>query len=87
MLGDVHYLNSGDWIESLTAVVEHWDGQYELIEYSAFIKAYPMEAEETIGAPPPEAAQAAPEGGQEAREPGLVTAAAQAPAEGSTPAA
>jgi len=32
MLGDVHYLNSGDWIESLTAIVEHWDGRYELLE-------------------------------------------------------
>jgi hypothetical protein len=42
MLGDIHYLNSGDWIESLTAVVEHWDGRYELIEYSNFIKEFPM---------------------------------------------
>jgi UDP-2,3-diacylglucosamine pyrophosphatase LpxH len=42
MLGDIHYLNSGDWIESLTAVVEHWDGRYELIEYSNFIREFPM---------------------------------------------
>jgi len=42
MLGDIHYLNSGDWIESLTAVVEHWDGRYELIEYSNFLKEFPM---------------------------------------------
>jgi diacylglycerol kinase family enzyme len=32
--GDVHYLNSGDWVESLTAIVEHWDGRYELIEFA-----------------------------------------------------
>jgi len=42
MLGDIHYLNSGDWIESLTAIVEHWDGSYELLEYSNFIKEYPF---------------------------------------------
>ncbi len=42
MLGDIHYLNSGDWIESLTAIVEHWDGTYELIEYSDFIKEFPF---------------------------------------------
>ena len=27
MIGDIHYLNSGDWVESLTAVVEYWDGR------------------------------------------------------------
>ena len=37
MIGDVHYLNSGDWVESLTAVVEHWDGRFELIEYARFV--------------------------------------------------
>jgi UDP-2,3-diacylglucosamine pyrophosphatase LpxH len=42
MLGDIHYLNSGDWIESLTAIVEHWDGTYELIEYSKFLKEFPL---------------------------------------------
>lgn len=42
MLGDIHYLNSGDWIESLTAIVEHWDGRYELLEYSSFLKDFPV---------------------------------------------
>jgi hypothetical protein len=42
MLGDVHYLNSGDWIESLTAIVEHWDGRLELLEYSDFLRAFPL---------------------------------------------
>jgi hypothetical protein len=45
MLGNIHYLNSGDWIESLTAVVEHWDGSYQLIEYSDFLKEFPVEVE------------------------------------------
>jgi UDP-2,3-diacylglucosamine pyrophosphatase LpxH len=42
MLGDIHYLNSGDWIESLTAIVEHWDGRYELVEYSDFLREFPV---------------------------------------------
>ncbi len=30
-LRDVHYVNTGDWVESATAVVEHQDGTLELI--------------------------------------------------------
>lgn len=41
MLGDVHYLNSGDWVESLTAIVEHHDGRYELVNYADFVQTYP----------------------------------------------
>jgi UDP-2,3-diacylglucosamine pyrophosphatase LpxH len=43
MMGDIHYLNSGDWVESLTAVVEHFDGRFEVIEFSEFQKLFPME--------------------------------------------
>ena len=42
MIGDVHYLNSGDWVESLTAIVEHWDGRFELIEFTRFLRDFPM---------------------------------------------
>ncbi len=35
-VGDVHYLNSGDWVESLTAVVEHLDRTFEVITYGDF---------------------------------------------------
>lgn len=35
-VGDVHYLNSGDWVESLTAVVEHLDRSFEVITYGDF---------------------------------------------------
>lgn len=45
-LGDVHYLNSGDWVESMTAIVEHWDGRYELISFTDFVRQFPMAAEE-----------------------------------------
>lgn len=37
MAGGVHYLNSGDWVESLTAIIEHHDGRMELVRYKEFI--------------------------------------------------
>jgi UDP-2,3-diacylglucosamine pyrophosphatase LpxH len=36
-VGDIHYLNSGDWVESLTAIIEHHDGRMELVRYADFI--------------------------------------------------
>jgi len=35
--GEVHYLNSGDWVESLTAIVETAPGEFELIHHSDFM--------------------------------------------------
>ena len=29
------YVNTGDWVESCTAVVEHFDGRLEIIEWAA----------------------------------------------------
>jgi UDP-2,3-diacylglucosamine pyrophosphatase LpxH len=46
MIGDIHYLNSGDWVESLTAIVEHLDGRFELITFKQFIAAFPMPGSE-----------------------------------------
>ncbi|PTY03184.1 UDP-2,3-diacylglucosamine hydrolase [Opitutaceae bacterium EW11] len=43
MIGSIHYLNSGDWVESLTAIVEHEDGRFELIDFAEFQKLYPMD--------------------------------------------
>jgi UDP-2,3-diacylglucosamine pyrophosphatase LpxH len=34
-VGGVLYLNDGDWVESCTALVEHADGQLELIDWAA----------------------------------------------------
>ncbi|MFN5307655.1 MAG: UDP-2,3-diacylglucosamine diphosphatase [Bacteroidota bacterium] len=34
MLGDIHYLNSGDWVESLTALAETHDHHWRIITYS-----------------------------------------------------
>ncbi|MEM6665750.1 MAG: UDP-2,3-diacylglucosamine diphosphatase, partial [Pseudomonadota bacterium] len=33
MIGDIHYVNTGDWVESCTAVVEHMDGRLEIIRW------------------------------------------------------
>ena len=34
-IGDVLYVNTGDWVESCSAVVEHHDGRLELIRWTA----------------------------------------------------
>ncbi len=36
-VGGIHYLNSGDWVESLTAIIEHHDGRMELVKYGEFL--------------------------------------------------
>jgi len=36
-VGEIRYLNSGDWVESLTAIVEHHDGRLELIRHQEFM--------------------------------------------------
>jgi UDP-2,3-diacylglucosamine pyrophosphatase LpxH len=33
-IGDVHYINCGDWVESCSAVVEHTDGRFEIINWT-----------------------------------------------------
>jgi UDP-2,3-diacylglucosamine pyrophosphatase LpxH len=47
MIGTVHYLNSGDWVESLTAIVEHYDGRFELLNYVDFVRDHPMPGDES----------------------------------------
>ena len=58
MIGPVHYLNSGDWVESLTAVVEHFDGRFEVLEFAEFLKRFPMEVAEALAIVEPAAALA-----------------------------
>ena len=41
---NLHYLNSGDWVESLSAIVEHFDGRFELIHFVDFVKSHPMKS-------------------------------------------
>lgn len=32
MIGDVEYLNCGDWVESCAAIVEHLDGRFDVYD-------------------------------------------------------
>jgi hypothetical protein len=34
MIEDIHYMNDGDWVESCTALIEHYDGRFEIIEWA-----------------------------------------------------
>jgi UDP-2,3-diacylglucosamine pyrophosphatase LpxH len=48
-VGEIRYLNSGDWVESLTAILEHHDGRMELVEYTDFLRRLdgePLDEEE-----------------------------------------
>ncbi len=37
MLEGIHYMNSGDWVESLTAIVETQTGELELLDFPTFL--------------------------------------------------
>jgi UDP-2,3-diacylglucosamine pyrophosphatase LpxH len=39
MVDDIQYVNTGDWIESGTAVVEHFDGRLEIIRWVDRLRA------------------------------------------------
>lgn len=39
MIGDIHYLNDGDWVESCSALVEHMDGRFEIIYWHRVTEA------------------------------------------------
>lgn len=45
----VHYLNSGDWVETMSAIVEHEDGRFELIYFKDFLAQFPMPQAEAAG--------------------------------------
>jgi hypothetical protein len=33
-MGGVAYINTGDWVESCTAVAEHFDGRFEILHWA-----------------------------------------------------
>ncbi len=48
----LHYLNTGDWVESLTALVEHADGRFEIIRWGQRQSVgAPLPAAEPVGMP------------------------------------
>ena len=44
-IGDLRYLNTGDWVESCTGLVEHYDGRIEVLHYPSVLRARAAEAE------------------------------------------
>lgn len=38
MIGETRYYNTGDWVESCTALVEHHDGRFELIDWPSVLR-------------------------------------------------
>lgn len=40
MYGDIHYLNSGDWVESLTALAEDFEGNWSILYYNETEEKY-----------------------------------------------
>jgi UDP-2,3-diacylglucosamine pyrophosphatase LpxH len=61
-IGDILYCNDGDWVESLTALVEHADGRLEILDYSAQMHQSFQTAAAGAGAKAP-AASAKPSAG------------------------
>ena len=56
MMGDLHSRNSGDWVEPLSAVVEHFDGRFELVHFTDFVREFPPDradggSDDSPGAP------------------------------------
>ena len=37
--GGIVYMNDGDWVESCTALVEHFDGRIEIVDWAAQVAA------------------------------------------------
>lgn len=44
-INDIIYMNTGDWVESCTALVEHYDGTWEILSYD---EALPRETAQHI---------------------------------------
>ncbi len=51
MIDGIHYLNDGDWVESCTALVEHFDGRFEIIDWKKQRPEIVMEPVEVIATP------------------------------------
>jgi UDP-2,3-diacylglucosamine pyrophosphatase LpxH len=55
----IAYINDGDWVESCTAVVEHFDGRFEILDWAAERRWSPIDRKaRALPAPEPEVAAA-----------------------------
>jgi UDP-2,3-diacylglucosamine pyrophosphatase LpxH len=50
-INGLRYLNTGDWVESCTALVEHWDGRMEVIYWPAFSRVLNAGREQATSLP------------------------------------
>lgn len=41
MIDGIHYLNSGDWVESMTALLQHEDGSWEVYNHTDMLQSSP----------------------------------------------
>ncbi|ENO79861.1 UDP-2,3-diacylglucosamine diphosphatase [Thauera sp. 63] len=57
-IGNVRYLNCGDWVDTCSAVVEHYDGRIEVLQWGA--QAVPQARPDEPGVPVPAAQPAEP---------------------------
>ncbi|GJE25747.1 UDP-2,3-diacylglucosamine diphosphatase [Methylobacterium organophilum] len=46
------YLNTGDWVESCTGIVEHYDGTMEVLHYPSILRARAAQVAETVAVAP-----------------------------------
>jgi UDP-2,3-diacylglucosamine pyrophosphatase LpxH len=51
-INHIHYLNSGDWVESLSALVETHEGEWKLIHYAEWIHTLTPEKPQAHSAAP-----------------------------------
>lgn len=43
MINGIHYLNSGDWVESMTAITEDFEGNWKIIHYNEWVIEFEKE--------------------------------------------
>jgi UDP-2,3-diacylglucosamine pyrophosphatase LpxH len=48
-IDDVRYLNCGDWVDSCSAVVEHFDGRFEVVRWGIAPATVPQSSPATAG--------------------------------------
>jgi len=51
-INGIEYLNSGDWVESLTALVEDNEGNWKIIYYQEWLATLPEKTEENKNGSP-----------------------------------
>lgn len=49
-IGEVTYYNDGDWVEGCTALVEHFDGRMELLDWTKIVGARDAAIEQSLAA-------------------------------------